>query len=398
MAKKYWYLSGIALLAASFILLIFNQHPNPTSKIDPKILDALKDCAKHHTKNIKGFKSSDIERVITFSKRSFQPYRECPFFLFQYQPALIPIKKGAWNFARLDKNCEAYEPNCKKLLDWLNTHYHTNKPFEFLYYAQEPILSFLFQKKETCDNFAKIIKNCPILISCNHIDLAWTHKAVLIPDPYMISQDKQMQLTALLDSKELLPFNHRIPKFFFSGALTGPRPLNFDYMDLNPRHLLLKKTAKWPFLKYNVTNFELLNELAIRDYKDHILKIYSNLKGESVDFFEHAKYKYLLSFDGYGAAWSRVPLILATGSVLVLNAICRQYFYDFMLENVTHVNLKNDLSNGEELFHHLEKNPQHAEKIGKQGKDFAKMFLTKDATDAYLWLVLKEIENAYEQK
>ena len=55
-----------------------------------------------------------------------------------------------------------------------------------------------------------------------------------------------------------------------------------------------------------------------------------------------------------------------------------------MVENHTHVTIKSDLSDGEEIFRRLENNPKLAEKIGAQGRNFANMLLTKEAVDTYL--------------
>jgi hypothetical protein len=361
--------------------------------VDEERLEMLNECANHHTKKIKAVTSEDISRVENFAHKSLNPKIGFPLFLFSYKPSWIPWTKGCWTSTQLGPPCDRY--SCKQILEWLNENYHTKKHFKFMYYAQEPYLEARCQEANTNKEFEEVIKNCPLLITCTHPSLSWTFEGILIPDPYLMA--KHAELASVLDSKKLLPFNKRKSRFFFSGTITGPSvPFSHENIKYNPRHGLFEKTKQWPFLDYNVTNFMLLDHLASPSYKDHILKHYSHLKGESVDFFYHANYKYLLSFDGFGSAWSRVPLILATGSVLILNAACSQYFYCLMVENETHVTIKSDLSNGEQLYKNLEKDQKKAERIGLQGRNFAKLFLTKDAIDTYLWLVLKKIENAYQ--
>ena len=383
---------------ASFVLFIVaiflvDKIPEALPNIENERLEMLQECARHHTKKIEVIRHQDISRLENFYRTVLQPIGPFPLFLFSFKPSWIPWIKGQWSYTALGPIDGTYKDNSENLLKWLNQYYHTKKPFKFFYLAQEPYLRGCQYPQDIGKKFAEVLKNCPLLISCTHPDLPWTQQCILMPDPYLLSQGTQNQLESLLNSTKLLPFSERKSTFYFRGALTGPRlPFSYETMKHNPRHLLLKKVKIWPFLDYKITSFDSLDLVIKPDYKEYILKNYSWLKGDTVDFFEHAKHKYLLSFDGYGSAWSRVPLILATGSVLVLNAFCHQYFYCLMVENETYVGLNGDLSNGEKIYHDLENNPTLAEKIGTQGRKIARLFLTKSAVDTYLWLTLKEIE------
>lgn len=395
MCKKICGIVGLISIAA----LIFFSLPYHNSRalplIDEERLEILKECAKNNTKQLNKVTLKDISRVEDFY-RNVLKNMGLPISLFSYEPSWLPWTKGHWKLSSLNSG---NKNTCENLLKWLNEHYHTRHPFKFFYLSQEPYLSGGRCNESVQEQFLAVIQNCPLLISCTHPDLEWTSKCVLIPDPWLLSQEIQDQIKSLVNSTIFLPFSKRKPVFYFRGALSGPKlPQKFETMKFNQRHLLLKKVKLWSFLDYKVTNFGSLYspEQACSDYKEHILKNYSHLKGESVDFFEHAKHKYLLSFDGYGAAWGRVPMILATGSVLVLNAACQQYFYNLMVTNETHVTIKSDLSDGEQVYHDLEQDSKRAERIGAQGRNFAKLFLTKDAVDTYLWLALKEVENAYQ--
>ena len=168
-------------------------------------------------------------------------------------------------------------------------------------------------------------------------------------------------------------------------------------MAANARQNLLQMLETFPYLDYRITNISTFTDekKADGEYKKYILEKFSYLKCDPVDFVEHAKNKYLLSCDGIGAAWSRVPYIMATGSVLFLNAQCEQYFYRLMKNQETHVVINQDFSNLDTEFHKLENNPGMPEKIGRQGKEFAKRFLTKAPIDAYMLLVLKKLESYY---
>ena len=115
-----------------------------------------------------------------------------------------------------------------------------------------------------------------------------------------------------------------------------------------------------------------------------------------VNFISHGNYKYLISIDGFGAAWTRVPYILCTGSVLLLRADCHEFFYKLMQPNETHIEINSGLTNLEERYKYLEENPEIAQRIGDQGRRFAIDYLNPDALDFYLKTVIYQLNEAYE--
>ena len=250
-----------------------------------------------------------------------------------------------------------------------------------------------------------LLDSVPLLISCNHPDLPWTKKAILIPDDFILADKFSQDIENLLGSrvyssidemsegleKGLVPFSERISNVYFRGALTGPKlPFTLDNMKLNPRHYIMTLLDDYFYLDVKPTHF--LDKRPGSGI-EFIRKNFYHLKSPRVDFFEHAKNKYLLSMDGFGAAWSRMQLIMATGSVLFLNAQCEQYFYQLMEPGKTYIVINRDFSNLDDEYRRLEADPNRAEKIGNRGKAFVQKFFTKTAIDAYLWLVLNKIES-----
>lgn len=79
---------------------------------------------------------------------------------------------------------------------------------------------------------------------------------------------------------------------------------------------------------------------------------------------EHIKYKYLLSADGTGAAWKRVPFIMYSNSLLFKPFSEKvQWFYDKITPDLHFVNIRDDLS---DLFSKVEfynKNSEAAKEI-----------------------------------
>ncbi len=102
--------------------------------------------------------------------------------------------------------------------------------------------------------------------------------------------------------------------------------------------------------------------------------------------------------DGFGAAWSRVPYILFTKSVLLLRADCHQYFYPLLQENVTHITINRGLKNLEATYIELEQNQEKAKMIAQNGFDFAEKYLTKNAIDTYLIQVIYDLNRAFNEQ
>lgn len=59
------------------------------------------------------------------------------------------------------------------------------------------------------------------------------------------------------------------------------------------------------------------------------------------NLLEHIKYKYLLTADGFGAAWKRIPFILFSNSILFKPYSEKiQWFYDKLIPNTHFVHIK----------------------------------------------------------
>ena len=70
---------------------------------------------------------------------------------------------------------------------------------------------------------------------------------------------------------------------------------------------------------------------------------------------DHVKFKYLISLDGWTAAWMRVPWIMATNSLLIKQETLKVEWFDYALKPYVHYYpVKRDLSNLLEVIDYLE--------------------------------------------
>ncbi len=267
--------------------------------------------------------------------------------------------------------------------------------------------------------FAGILTRCPVLAPCACKRLPWAANLILLPDTYTIGRFADRVDNLLNNNPTLKPFCERASKCFFSGALSGsnhPYPPNFQ-IEIPRLHIMdmanefsekieCNISDRKDTLLYRGTYKESYGiesaEYATRDGIIDWMFAHECRKGGSKDDSYHAQFKYLLSFDGFGAAWSRVPAILATGSVLLMQAPDNtQWFYPWMkpydplcggsVTDQNYITFDKDLSNLVAIYDWLEEHPQQAELIGQNGRRFAESYLTKLKVNQYTKYVFDEL-------
>jgi hypothetical protein len=314
------------------------------------------------------------------------------------------FKKNEWTMKTLvDKNDGCTLGSSKQLLDWLNQHATKNikEGFAFTSLPQEPIHESAWISLDKQQRLKELFNICPILGTCTHPEAIWPESAVLIPDYFLLDANYQKNVEKI--QKGNLPsFQERKSSIFFRGAITGAYSLilyDLESIKKDDRLVLFCMSKEKKFIDAKITaDYWLDNEgKATSAFLEWYKKNLSNRKSSPADFITHAQNKYLISIDGFGAAWSRVPYILFTGSVLLLRAGCKQYFYKLLTPKQTHVEINRYLTNIEETFTYLEQNSKIAESIGINGKAFAEKYLTKDAIDTYLTHVIYDLNEAYNE-
>ncbi len=342
-----------------------------------------------------GYKQSDVGDFVTYIKNTSI---KSAFYIYTF-------KNGAWTADPIVLERKDSYPHTRfanELLAWLNTHVRKNlkEGMSFVYMPQEPLHECGFhdqkQQLELKAHFEKI----PILLTCTHPNILWAENAVLIPDPYILLSKYKTDVEEIKSKKEFV-YSRRAPSIFFRGAISGPHSFVYSmdsvHKDDRVRLFMLSKSA--PFINAMITDDSCLaiQERVTSDFKQWYLQNLSDKKGPYADFVEHARHKYLISMDGYGSAWSRVPYILFTGSVLLLRADCKQYFYSLLHNMSTHVTIDPGLTNIESVYTYLEKNPGIAEAIGNNGYAFAERYLTVDAVNMYLSQVIRDLSGAFQK-
>ena len=94
---------------------------------------------------------------------------------------------------------------------------------------------------------------------------------------------------------------------------------------------------------------------------------------------DHVKFKYLISLDGWTAAWMRVPWILSTNCVLLKQDTLKVEWFDYALKPYVHYYpVKRDLSNLLEVIDYLEQHQEEAQEIIQNANKFVREHFTRE--------------------
>jgi len=340
-----------------------------------------------------GYSHVDLDNFIAYIQKSGI---KSVFYIYTFKNAtwtmypVVPERKDSYPHTRFSN----------ELLTWLNTHMTKDlkDALSFVYMPQEPLHECGSLDEKGQLELKKLFEKCPILLTCTHPKILWSENAILIPDPYIMHPSYQATVNDIKQKMEYV-YAKRSPSVFFRGGVTGPNSLIYRMESLHDddRLKLFLLSKEKPYINAMITGDEWINipERVTPDFKEWYLSNLACKKGPKADFIEHARHKYLISLDGYGAAWSRVSYILFTGSVLLLRADCKQYFYSLLTNMHTHVTIDPGLTNLEPVYKYLEQNPGIAETIGQNGRAFAEKYLTEDAINMYLSQVIRNLSDAF---
>jgi hypothetical protein len=379
-------------IALKIIFTLFAIHCMAASDTAKKnITDLSHTFTERFLKN--GYSQADIDAFKNFITTSGI---KSAFYIYTFennkwsmQPVIIE-RKDSYPHTRF----------AAELLTWLNTHGPKNlkKGMSFVYMPQEPLHECGSFTQSQQQALKALFAKCPILLTCTHPEILWSPSAILIPDPYIMHPKYQETINQIQQNAEH-DFQKKQSTIFFRGAVSGPYSFVYrmESLQKDDRLKFFMLSKEKAYIDAFITDDHWVNiqSRVTPDFKQWYLLNLAHKRGHQADFIEHSRHKYLISMDGFGAAWSRVPYILFTGSVLFLRADCKQYFYGLLSNMKTYVDIDPGLTNLESVFVHLEQNPDVAATIGQAGREFARRYLTVDAINMYLSQVILDLNAAF---
>jgi len=221
-------------------------------------------------------------------------------------------------------------------------------------------------------------------------------QTIPIPDFHIQQPSYAEAFVRMTTAQEQYPFEKRQRKVFWRGSLSGPQYVTQENVHSFPRYKLLEIARSAPaMIDAQLTNYD---DIATRDpdgtIRAHLEERFGGLS-PYVPEPEFMAHKYLISADGAVAAWRRVPVILASGSVLLLQHEWKQFFYPGLRPWEHYIPIRKDFSDLKEKHEWLENHPAEAKAIASAGHAFAMRFLTPEAIRQHFTNALLNLSGGY---
>lgn len=221
---------------------------------------------------------------------------------------------------------------------------------------------------------------------------------VLVPDPFILSQEKyDDNIKKLLTNEE--SFVNTNNKILFRGQLNiGTYPIYKETMWANPRVKIFMMGLLFPDkidAKLVGENL-ILHKIADPKMRDLWEEMFYNDKNDptnqrfALSHSEQQQYKYILSLDGNGPSSTRPQLISLMNSLLMYQTDYVQWFSSAMIPNYNYLPIKSDLSNLLEQYDWAEKNEKQVKEIIKNQKTTAMQCFMPDQVDQQFLFTLQE--------
>lgn len=233
------------------------------------------------------------------------------------------------------------------------------------------------------------------LLRCDWKPEDSSERTIPIPDFHIQQASYATALGQIHRTRAEHAFEQRRPVVGWRGSLSGPVHATMETVNRFPRYKLLSISKQFPQLvDARLTNFD---DIATRDedgqLRDYLRREFGEL-APNLPEDQFVAYRYLVSTDGAVAAWRRVPTILASGSVLLLQNEWRQFFYPGLKAWLHYVPVKTDLSDLLERHEWLEKHQEQARNIAAAGQRFADTFLTPAAIEEYFLFIVHALASS----
>ena len=281
-----------------------------------------------------------------------------------------------------------------------------NNTFTFFTYLNNAI----DPKHKNIDKFIELTQKVPFLVTDiriqdNDYDSIRVYKnAILVPDYLII--DKLYSETVPKISESLLKIDKTkiIDKAGFAGVNSGGM-ISSQNLCSSPRIRLCMHTLLFPnyvdskFTAYNY-NTTIRERSQNPNGEEEWKKLMIGLLGKphpTVPFEQMIYYKYNASCDGWTSAWQRVPWIMFTKTVLLMQTNWKQFFYPILQEGPGghYFKLKDDMSNLISTIDYLRNNPEIYEKMTTRAYNFAQKNLTPEAITTYYKTMLTKIAERF---
>lgn len=294
---------------------------------------------------------------------------------------VVDKRISQWRLAKI------FLPFMKRLV------HRTSEPAEFFVLISDSI----YVSEQNKAEFREFLKNIPFLRCDQRTDDEISSHAILIPDFSLQDTKYAEELARVEKASDSIAFEQRVEVIKWRGSLSGPDYPSLDNCrDFLRYALLTLSLTHSDIVDARLTNYD---DIALYDstgaLRRHLHDTFGEL-AEVVPAEGFVPYKYLISLDGAVAAWKRVPIILASGSVLLLQHQWKQFFYPGLKPWRHYVPLKDDISDVLQKYEWLRSHPSEAKTIAQTGQSFAKEILNPVFLEAFFLDIVRICGELYD--
>ena len=185
---------------------------------------------------------------------------------------------------------------------------------------------------------------------------------IALPDPYQMCS-----YSGILQTIDTVPFNTKKDAVFFAGTTTGSR---------NPLANARLQACAWaldkrPDFQFFITQ---VAQMAAVDVDAAVPRFATDILRPWVPISEHFNYKYLFNIKGNTCCWSRLPMVMASNSLLLNLAHADiTWYYPAMRAGQHFVDVPS-IGHVEECVARIRRNQHDVQRIVHNAKDFVRDF------------------------
>jgi Glycosyl transferase family 90 len=200
----------------------------------------------------------------------------------------------------------------------------------------------------------------------------------LLPNPYQIANYGD----AFDANADNVPWDQKSDRLFFAGSTTGDR---------NPTKNLRIHACKWSLQNPAISDFKITNVVQMNDHAFRVaVPEWRSIVAPPVPQADNYKHKFLVNLPGNTAAWSRVPMIMASKSIMLsMYHEDIEWFYPFLLEGTHFLGFTMETLASKRAF--ALSNPQITQYIIANANRFHSAFMGRNQAALYTLHLLEEV-------
>lgn len=274
---------------------------------------------------------------------------------------------------------------------------------DFIIYGRDEIDPKIVNNKE--------LYKIPSFMLSKNMDAEYEKDKFLLPDTFLMRQYWSYLTKRILKANEKFSWQSKKNKIFWRGATTGwdrtkpyiHKNYNIKNMENIPRLNLVFFSKLYPDLID--AKFVFYNQITPNKDGSALKKLLDIILNKKYKFSyftneeEHLIYKYLISLDGNTCAWSRVPWIMLSNSVLIKQETDNiEWFYPALKPYVHYVPVDKRLLKLFSTLDWMKDNDDKLVEISKNAQQFVQNNLMPEDIEKQAVIILNEYSKIQKDK